>query len=387
MNLADTEQKSGSGSVVSNAVNARVGEHWLIPVRIVIVIVAVLALAVFFVGVLISFEQYRIVCTPPSCIDGQLALKSVQAMQLLGISLDAYASLNVVFLVIQALVFYFIAAIIFWQRSDEWLAVIVVIFFLAEPTNTLSQPVTAMHSVFQGALAGVQYLGIASIILIGFLFPNGHFVPRWTFPIAAGLLLIIGLQTFLPEISLPNGPIGPIVTFVLLAFAQIYRYRKVSSREQRQQTKWFVFGFTGAVVINLVYRLLSLIFPLLAQQNTLYASISGTISNFGFLLIPLSIGFAILRYKLWDIDLIINRTLVYGTLTVSIVGLYVLVVVSLGTLLRGQGNLFISLLATGLSAVATPSPTCCEPPDVWGARQSLSCHLASGAAIGNNAGA
>jgi signal transduction histidine kinase len=58
-----------------------------------------------------------------------------------------------------------------------------------------------------------------------------------------------------------------------------------------------------------------------------------------------------LRYKLWDIDLIINRTLVYGTLTVSIVGLYVLAVVSLGTLLQGQGNLFISLLATGVIAV------------------------------------
>ena len=351
MNLADTVKKRGSGSVVANAENARVQEQWLLPVRVAIAIVALLALVVFFVGVLFSFEQFRTVCTPPSCIDGQLTLESAQALKALGFSLDAYAIMNAVFLVVQALVFYFIAAVIFWKRSDEWLTVIVVLFFLAAPTNSLNQPVAAMPPVFQGALAGVQYLGIATFILIGFLFPNGHFVPRWMSPLAAGLFLIIGLQTFLPEIAWPNGPLGPIGTFVLLAFAQIYRYRKVSSREQRQQTKWFVLGLTGTVMVNVVYHLLPLIFPVLAQQNTLYVFISGTISSYSFLLIPLSIGFAILRFKLWDIDIIINRTLVYGTLTVSIIGLYVLVVVSLGTLLQGRANLVISLLATGLIAV------------------------------------
>jgi hypothetical protein len=54
----------------------------------------------------------------------------------------------------------------------------------------------------------------------------------------------------------------------------------------------------------------------------------------GMLLIPLSIGFAILRRHLWDIDFIINRTLVYGALTASVVALYVLVVGTLGQLLQ-----------------------------------------------------
>jgi hypothetical protein len=269
MNLVDSEQKSGSGSVVSNAVNAHVGERWLIPIRIVIIIVAVLALVVFFVGVLLNFAQIRSVCTPLSCADGQLTPESAQVLQALGLSLDAYAIMNVVFLVVQALVFYLLAAVIFWQRPDEWLTVIVVTFFLAAPTNALFQPVTAVPSVFQDAFAGVQYLGIATFILIGFLFPNGHFVPRWTSPLAACLLLIIGLQTFFPEIAWPNGSIGLIGTLVLLAFAQIYRYRKVSSREQRQQTKWFVLGLTGTALINVAYHLLPLFFPLLAQQNTL----------------------------------------------------------------------------------------------------------------------
>ena len=337
MNLADTVKKRGSGSVVANAENARVQEQWLLPVRVAIAIVALLALVVFFVGVLFSFEQFRTVCTPPSCIDGQLTLESAQALKALGFSLDAYAIMNVVFLVVQALVFYFIAAVIFWKRSDEWLTVIVVLFFLAAPTNSLNQPVAAMPPVFQGALAGVQYLGIATFILIGFLFPNGHFVPRWMSPLAAGLLLIIGLQTFLPEIAWPNGPLGPIGTFVLLAFAQIYRYRKVSSREQRQQTKWFVLGLTGTVMVNVVYHLLPLIFPCLPNKTHCMlssAALSRTTAFFSSHCPLASLSCAI---KLWDIDLIINRTLVYGTLTVSIIGLYVLVVVSLGTLLQGRG--------------------------------------------------
>jgi signal transduction histidine kinase len=336
-----------------SASNARVQEQWLLPVRVAITIVAVLALAVFFVGVLLNFAQFRTVCTPLFCADGQLTPESAQALQALGLSLDAYAIMNVVFLVIQALVYYVLAAVIFWQRSDEWLTVCVVVYFLAAPTISLSQPMTALPPVFLGALAALQYLGVVTFLLIGYLFPDGRFVPRWTLPFAAGGLIVVGIQTFLPDVVWPPALAGAnwVIGFSVLAFAQIYRYRKVSSREQRQQTKWFVLGFTGVALVEMVHRLLPLIFPSFAQPGSLDAFIGNTLSAFSFLLIPLTIGIAILHYRLWDIDIIINRALVYGTLTVSIVGIYVLAVVSLGTLLQGQGNLFISLLATGLIAV------------------------------------
>lgn len=78
--------------------------------------------------------------------------------------------------------------------------------------------------------------------------------------------------------------------------------------------------------------------------------ISDTMFFIALLLIPFSIGIAILRSHLWNIDIIIHRTLVYGILSACVVGLYILVVGGLGTVLQQQGNILISLLATGLIA-------------------------------------
>src|SRR5207245_11460818 len=67
-------------------------------------------------------------------------------------------------------------------------------------------------------------------------------------------------------------------------------------------------------------------------------------------LFPIAFAIAIMRYRLLDIDIIINRTLVYGALTASIIGMYILVVGYLGALFRTGNNLLISLIATGLVA-------------------------------------
>jgi signal transduction histidine kinase len=79
---------------------------------------------------------------------------------------------------------------------------------------------------------------------------------------------------------------------------------------------------------------------------------SRTLTYLSLLLIPLSMGIAILRYRLWDIDVIINRTLVYGVLSACIVAIYALIVGSLGSLLHeGHGNFLVSLFAAALVAV------------------------------------
>jgi len=80
------------------------------------------------------------------------------------------------------------------------------------------------------------------------------------------------------------------------------------------------------------------IFPLLNQLDSPYQIVVNAVYDLIFLPIPLSIGIAILRYRLWDIDIIINRTLVYGTLTGILALVYFGLIVALQYLLRGIVN-------------------------------------------------
>jgi len=113
-------------------------------------------------------------------------------------------------------------------------------------------------------------------------------------------------------------------------FAQLYRYRYVSTPLQRQQTKWVVLGIiVGALVAGGLGLLL------LFNPSGLSVLILLPVAYLILLFAPLSFGIAVLRYRLWEIDIIINRTLVYGTLTVILTLVYVGLVIGLQALLRG----------------------------------------------------
>jgi signal transduction histidine kinase len=204
----------------------------------------------------------------------------------------------------------------------------------------------------------ISLLGALCFGLFFYLFPGGHFVPRWT-----RWVFVVGLVYGVFNTFFPFASFNPFYRFQVLndlallgvigsiVVAQIYRYRRVSSPAQRQQTKWVVYGMSMSWGGYLALFTITFFFPSLFQTGSLVSLIAFT-AVYGLpLLVPFSIGLAILRARLWDIDILINRTLVYGILTICVVGLYVLVVGYLGALFGTSGNLLISLVATGLVAV------------------------------------
>src|SRR5215212_293175 len=107
---------------------------------------------------------------------------------------------------------------------------------------------------------------------------------------------------------------------VSLVWSQTYSYRRVSSEAQRRQTKWVVFGTTLAIAGSFVK--LPLDFSLLGGDTPFVLLLLKIGFALSFLLVPLSISVAVLRSRLFDIDLLINRTLVYGSLTATLVAAY-----------------------------------------------------------------
>jgi hypothetical protein len=106
-------------------------------------------------------------------------------------------------------------------------------------------------------------------------------------------------------------------------FVQVYRFVRVSTPVQRQQTKWVVFGFSVALAGFMGAVFLYEFVPAIGRSGPLGEMVGETIVYGFLLLIPLSIGVAILRSRLYDIDVLINRTLVYGSVTALLVAVYV----------------------------------------------------------------
>jgi hypothetical protein len=112
-----------------------------------------------------------------------------------------------------------------------------------------------------------------------------------------------------------------------------------------------VFGAAAAVTGTAGAVLPGIVSPSFASAGSPYALTVAAVGAVPLLFIPLTIGIAILRHRLWDIDVIINRTIVYSALTASVAGIYMVVVGYLGVVFRTGGNLVVSLVAASLVAV------------------------------------
>jgi hypothetical protein len=160
---------------------------------------------------------------------------------------------------------------------------------------------------------------------------------------------------FLPQVLQVAVPLlAALVVFGGTLFIMVYRYVRVFDGVQRQQAKWFVY----AAVISLCLLFLGTGLPGVVPADSPSQLLFPTIILFSSALFYLGLGFAILRYRLWDIDAIINRTLVYGTLTILLGLVYVGLIFALQYLLRGiiNQNNGVAIVVSTLAIAALFQP-------------------------------
>jgi hypothetical protein len=330
MNLPTAPAQATVNADLKSRRSTRLQGPWLALLRLAWVILSVLAFIIFIASL-------------PAYLADQLKSYTV-----------GYAVFLLSLGILVALVWIIVAVLIFWRKSDDWMALLVSYMLVLMGASTITYPSDAIPSAWQ-ILSGVMNLIAFDLLFLVFcLFPTGRFVPRWI-PWFGLLFLGWGVIAFLPIIPRSFGLLFAFGLYFFLGgfvVAQLYRYHSVSSRTERQQTKWIVFGVTATYLIELVLNLGAYLFPSVFSTTSLANVILLPLGNAIPILIPLSFGFAILRYRLWDIDVIIHRTLVYSTLTILLAVIYEVSVFTLQSLTSGltfiRGNQLAIVVSTFL---------------------------------------
>jgi hypothetical protein len=252
----------------------------------------------------------------------------------LGISPGVYAGYNVILEVLLALIFSAVAMAIFARKSNDWMALLTSLALLTFGTASIPTTIALVDAqpVWSIPQMAVNYLAWTSVGAFYFTFPDGRFVPRsaiWAF---VGFAIVSVFWSFFRESPYYPERWPDIVQVSILpllwlppVISQIYKYRTVLGVAQRQQAKWVVFGIAVAVCGGLAVTFPGLIDPALSRpgpQRAFYELAYVPALYLFLAILPLSIGISILRYRLYDIDLIINKALVYVPLTAILAGAY-----------------------------------------------------------------
>lgn len=257
-------------------------------------------------------------------------------------------SLTIIY-VLASVVFLVIGMVIFWRlwgTANELVGLFASFIFITIGTTGIAGVFTGFSGPANPFLQIALFISGSSFVVLwpclgGFLltFPNGRFAPRWSWLL---ILLWVGQFVFFLVVSggLGDAVISLLALVVFLTWGstvgvQVYRYVRLYTYSERQQTKWLIFGVTLGLLLNGVLILIGNLFLGGIGPDSLYQVL---VFNLGGLVLDLLIAFsiviALLRYELWNIDFIINRTLVYGTLTGILALLYVGLVIGLQSLVH-----------------------------------------------------
>ena len=327
---------------------ARWRERWLALAHVGWVVAVVLDIVIFIPAVPLYYALLHVPCANTGsrllCTAGQLAPAQIQKLHLIGFPLDTYAAIALATVLVASLVFFVTGALIAWRKWNDgqglFVSLVLITFGATGISDTLvsglvlvrPHPDSLLSVLIAIVINTVIYLQWPSFGAFLLTFPTGRFTPRWSW-----LAILLWVATVLAFLL----PVSPLINTTSIALTlggtlaiQIYRYRFVYGPIERQQTKWLVFAIaSGAVLVSIttIFRALTTLIGVSQSASATSDLFRGTAF---FLPVAIAVGIALLRYRLYDIDVIINRALVYGLLTAILAACYFSIVIGAQTILR-----------------------------------------------------
>ena len=287
------------------------------------------------------------------------------AISALGISPSFIVALLLVADVIVLAAYWGIALLLLFRYSDRWFGLIVPYllfglgvgfsFYVGHAWNL---GVETLPGWIRDSFSIIATLIWPMFFFSWFIFPNGQFVPKWAWLTALGLPIIFIIGSFIGFESNPwLFPVFLIFVFAGL-FSQIYRYTRRSTQAQRQQTKWLLFGlvfFTVAIVLSLIGIGAN---PAQRLVSTLLLDVG--LKSLAVSFLPVALAISLTRYRLWDVDELVNRAVVYGALTTFFTGLFAastVIINQLSLALFGEESKTLAPIISAVVVAAIFQPT------------------------------
>jgi hypothetical protein len=257
-----------------------------------------------------------------------------------GYSLDVYATYVIALCLLVLVTCVIVGGLLYRARTQGSLSLVgaygLALFPLASTPLAEFLRADGPWGPFVGAF---EVVGLTAAMWFFLTFPDGRFVPRWTrwllfFYLASTIPRRLGL--FLGVFSGIEGP-AFLVTYLVLLGSWAYRYRSSVNARQRRQMRWAIFGFIASVsgfVLALAFGGLSLGGTLSVEVAPLALLTSLGVVYLSLASIPVWLAIAILRHRLYDIDLLIKRTVVYGVTSAAIATTFFVGIVALQAALR-----------------------------------------------------
>src|SRR5229473_3412826 len=319
-----------------NESETRLQGRWLLIARVGWVALTLLVLALNAISIPRADALLQAVCQPGAlCISG-LTPANLRQLQQLGLSPGFLTAYQIGWDVGTPLIYTALAALIFWRRSADRMALfcayMLVLFGGATYTGLLDAGLRTGAPAWYWLVGGLELVAQVSVPTFFLLFPSGRFVPRWT---RWSVLVFVLYEVW--YVFQPSAYLGQLAGVSALVFAalilglvglQVYRYRRVSTFRERQQTKWVVFGLVVALGGFALFLIIGSLFlpPELLNSSGAGVLLPTTVTD-GLLL-----AIAILRSRLYDIDTIFNKALVYGGLSGILGALYAGLIIGLESL-------------------------------------------------------